>query len=202
MDGRIEILPDSFQGKRLNSPNDLAVRSDGTIWFTDPAYGPVAGGKELDGNYVFRIDPRSGEVSIASKELTMPNGICLSPGEKTLYVGQGGAGRYIKRFKIHEDGTLAAGEVLCVIEGGVPDGLKCDRDGNLYVAGTGGVQIFAPDGQPVATIRVPPTAAERPRVTNLCFGGEGGKVLFITARSSLFRIGLKVAGHFPGASRQ
>jgi gluconolactonase len=192
-DGQSEEIASRFEGRRFSSPNDLAVRSDGTIWFTDPSYGPVAGGREMDGNYVFRIAP-GGEVTIASRDLSMPNGICLSPDEKKLYVGQGGAGRLVKRFDIREDGTLSEGTVFGVLEGGVPDGMKCDRQGNVYVAGTDGVYLFAPDGTPIGTIRIPQEPGVKSRVTNVCFGGKDRRTLFITARNCLYRVGLQAQG--------
>jgi gluconolactonase len=187
-DGGFVVLAAEYEGKKFNSPNDLAIRSDGTIWFTDPSYGSGFGPAELDGKYVFRIEPVTGKVTIASKEFSMPNGIVLSPDEKYLFIGQGGEGNFIKRFPVERDGSLGKGEVFCSIKGRVPDGLRLDSEGNLYVAGGDGVHIFSPQGAPIGVIRT------GPRATNMQFGGADCKTLFITARNCLYHIRLNVAG--------
>lgn len=129
-DGTSVPLAETYEGKKFNSPNDLAIRSDGTIWFTDPRYGNWHGPAELDGQYVFRVD-LDGKITLAAKDFKLPNGICLSPDEKILYVGQGGGQNVIYAYDIAADGTLTNGRKLCKPRNGLPDGFKCDAEGNL-----------------------------------------------------------------------
>jgi gluconolactonase len=188
-DGSITVLADRFDGKRFNSPNDCVVKSDGSIYFTDPTYGTPRGEeKELDGRYVFRIDPESKRVSKVADGFDMPNGLCFSPDEKTLYIADSGKPRNIRRFAVNDDGTLGGGEVFCVIDNGVPDGIRCDQFGNVWSSAGDGVHIFAPDGKLIGKIPVPECPA------NLCFGGADGKTLFITARTSLYSLPTNVQG--------
>jgi gluconolactonase len=191
-DGSSVAVADNYEGKKLNSPNDLAIRSDGTIWFTDPRYGEWHGPAELDSHCVFRVDG-GGTVSIAAKDFKLPNGICLSPDEKILYVGQGGGQNVIYAYDIAADGALANGRKLCTPRQGLPDGFKCDALGNLYITSNAGVEIFTPAGEYLGTIRV------QPRPANVAFGGPGRKTLFITAHGCLYRIELKTAGAPPPA---
>jgi gluconolactonase len=207
--GSVDVLADTFDGKKFNSPNDVVVMSDGTIWFTDPTYGtPKSEAKELDGRYVYRVDPQSRQVTKVADGFDQPNGLCFSPDEKRLYVADSGKPHHIRVFEVEAaivdgvkreangsivgDGgiryTLKRGNVFCVIDKGAPDGIRCDEQGNLWSSAGDGVQIFAPDGKLLGRIPVPESPA------NLCFGGADGKTLFITARTSLYSIPTLVRG--------
>ena len=191
-DGSITVLAEQFEGKRFNSPNDPVVKSDGTIWFTDPTYGlPRGEPKELDGNYVFRLDPQTRQVTKVADGFDQPNGLCFSPDEKTLYIADSGRPHHIRAFDVREDGTLDGGRIFCVIDTGGPDGIRCDERGNVWSSAGDGVHIFAPDGKLLGRIKTPQTPA------NLCFGGEDGRTLFITARTSLYAVETNVRGAGP-----
>ena len=190
-DGTLTVLVDRYRGKRLNSPNDLVVKSDGTIWFTDPPYGLRRRKKELSGHFVFRFDPKSQTLIVVANDFDRPNGLCFSPDEKKLYIADSGKPKHIRVFDVRPDGTLSGGQVFCKIDRGSPDGIRCDRQGRVFSSAKDGVQIFAPDGRLIGKIPVP----ESP--SNLCFGGPDGKTLFITARKSLYSIQLKVRGADP-----
>jgi gluconolactonase len=188
-DGSITVLEDAFDGKQFNSPNDPVVKSDGTIWFTDPSYGtPKGETKELDGCHVFRLDPETKKITKVAADFDMPNGLCFSPDEKKLYIADSGKPHHIRVFEVNQDGTLAGGDVFCVVDKGVPDGIRCDEKGNIWSSAGDGVQVFAPDGTLIGRIPVPESPA------NLCFGGQDGKTLFITARTSLYSIRTSVRG--------
>lgn len=183
-DGKVVAVVDKYKGKRLNSPNDLVVRSDGTIFFTDPPYGirdPAE--KELPFNGVFRISPK-GKLTLLVADFERPNGIALSPDEKTLYVADTARG-HVRAFDVLPDGALKGDKVLCQVPG--PDGMKVDVEGNLYVT-SAGVAVFDAKGEKIGEIKLP----ERP--ANCCFGGPDNKILFVTARTSLYSVKLKVAG--------
>ena len=194
--GRLQTLVDSFEGRKLNSPNDVVVKSDGTVWFTDPEYGlkndPNAKGKKLGkeqpGNYVYRHDPKSGRTSAVVKDFVQPNGLAFSPDEKKLYVADSGDPKHIRVFDVRADGTLSPGHVFCKIDVGGPDGIRVDRDGRVWSSAGDGVQIFSTHGSLIGKILVPEAPA------NLCFGGADGKTLFLTARKSLYAIKVKVTG--------
>ncbi|HVR36149.1 MAG TPA: SMP-30/gluconolactonase/LRE family protein, partial [Methylomirabilota bacterium] len=187
-DGSVRTVVDSFDGKKLNSPNDVVVMSDGTYWFTDPDYGIRQEQKEQPGNFVYRFDPRNDTLLPLVKDFDKPNGLCFSPDEKILYVADSGRPRHIRAFDIQHDATLANGRVFCEINAGVPDGIRCDSDGRVWSSAGDGVHIFAPDGSLIGKILVPESPA------NLCFGGADGRTLFITARNSLYSIPVKVEG--------
>ena len=203
------VLADTYQGKRLNSPNDLVYRSDGSLYFTDPPYGlPTQNdadpGKELKTNGVYRIagaleqapgaPPRHDALQLLVSDLPRPNGICFSPDEKFLYVANTEPRKVWMRYPVKADGTLGPGTVFFDASAdtrpGSPDGIKVDSAGNLYGAGPGGVWIFSPAGRHIATILVPEV------VSNLNWGGEG-RTLFITASSSVYRIDLEIPGVRP-----
>lgn len=187
--GELQTLVDHFAGKKFNSPNDAVVKSDGTVWFTDPPYGlPKGETKEQDGNYVYRFDPKTKVTTIVSREFDMPNGLCFSPDEKKLYVADSGKPRSIRVFAVRRNGTLAEGEVFCQLNNGVPDGIRCDAQGRVFSSAGDGIHVFELDGTLIGKILVPESPA------NLCFGGEDGKTLFITARESLYSIQLLTKG--------
>jgi gluconolactonase len=187
--GTITVLADKFEGKRFNSPNDVVVKSDGSVWFTDPTYGtPQGEPKEIDGRYVYRVDPETKQVTKVADGFDQPNGLCFSPDEKRLYVADSDKPRHIRVFDVQVDSTLSNGRVFCTIDKGIPDGIRCDEKGNVWSSAGDGVQVFAPDGKLIGRIPVP----ESP--TNLCFGGAEGKTLFITAWTSLYAIPTNVRG--------
>jgi gluconolactonase len=203
--GGKKTLADSFQGKRLNSPNDAAVHSSGSIYFTDPPYGLPQGWddprRELDFCGVYRLAP-DGTLTLLCDTMTRPNGIAFSPDEKTLYVAQSDPAAPIWRaFRVAADGTLADGgsggrvffdaSVLAKTRRGLPDGLKVDAAGNLFATGPGGVLVFAPDGTHLGTLLTGQATAN-------CGFGADGQTLFITADSLLCRVRLATKGRLPG----
>lgn len=188
-EGDVRTIADVYDGKKLNSPNDLACRKDGAIWFTDPTYGLEGRAKEQPKNFVFRLDPKTGDLKPVADDFYQPNGLCFSPDEKKLYIADSGKPRHIRAFDVSEDGkTLANGKVFCTIDNGAPDGIRCDSSGNIWSSAGDGVQIFAPDGTLLGKILVPESPA------NLCFGGTDGRTLFITARTGLYCIDLTIGG--------
>jgi gluconolactonase len=193
-DRKVTTLVDKFEGKRFNSPNDLVFRSDGALFFTDPPYGLPKGDedptKELPFNGVYRL--ANGKLQAIVKDMTRPNGIALSPDEKTLYVANSDEKRRVwMRFDLAPDGTANNGRVFADVtaekEGGLPDGMKLDTVGNIYAAGPGGIWVFAPDGKRLGIIKPPEGPAN-------CGWGDDGKSLYITAQTGLYRIKLAVAG--------
>jgi gluconolactonase len=194
LNGEITVLADRFEGKRLNSPNDIIVGRDGTIWFTDPDYGILSdytGEKatsEIGRNCVFRIDPGHGALHIATDTLDKPNGLALSPDQRVLYVAdsggthrQGGPADIIA-FDVGEGGQLRNRRVFAAVLPGVPDGFRVDIDGNIWTSAADGVHCIAPDGVTIGKIHVGET------VTNVCFGGRRNSRLFITAGTSLYAV--------------
>lgn len=202
-DGSVRALVERYEGKRLNSPNDLVVKRDGTIWFTDPPYGLPnrTEGKELDRNHVFRFDPRNGALTSVVDDFDMPNGLCFSPDERLLYVADSGKPHHIRVFDVREDGTLGNGRVFCTLDVGIPDGIKCDVDGRVWSSAGDGVHVFSVGGSLLGKI-ITPDAPGRfdpnkigPEVpANLCFGGADWQTLFVTACTSLFRIRVGTRG--------
>ena len=199
-DGTVTVLADRFQGKRLNSPNDVVVRSDGTVWFTDPPYGILSdlegwrGEMEYGGAHVFRLDPRTGELAIATDDMVKPNGIAFSPDEKRLYVADTGAShdpdgpRHIRAFDVAEDGTLTGGEVFATCDAGLFDGFRLDTAGRVWTSAADGVHCYAPDGRLLGKIMVPEVVA------NVVFGGPRRNRLYICGTTSLYAILLPVNG--------
>jgi len=188
-ENKIEPLAQSYQGKRLNSPNDLTVADDGAIYFTDPPYGVDAENRALDFSGVYRLDP-DGSPTVLTKEFSRPNGICLSPDESILYVNDSGE-NIIRAYDVTDDGGITNGRQFAALEGEEPgntDGMKVDAEGNLYTTGPGGIWIYAPSGERIDRISVP----EAP--TNVAFGGPERKSLFITAQANVYRIPVTVAG--------
>ena len=196
VDGKKKTLADKFDGKRFNSPNDLAIHSNGNVYFTDPPYGLAKKQeREIDYNGVYMLR-ESGKVELLTKEFTRPNGIALSPDEKTLYVAQSDRAKMIyKSFSVKEDGTLGEGKLFfdatkwVANDPGSADGMAVDEKGNIWATAPGGVLVLSPEGTPLGRIMTGrPTA-------NCTFGGEDGKTLFLTANKLLCRIRTKVAGN-------
>ncbi|MFK8906496.1 SMP-30/gluconolactonase/LRE family protein [Streptomyces sp. YS-3] len=199
-DGTITVLAERWEGKRLNSPNDAAVRSDGSIWFSDPDFGLTSdyegyrGRKEIGANNVYRIDPVSGAVSLAADGLEAPNGLVFSHDERQLFVSDTRAGR-IRVFDVRDDGTLSDGRVFA--EAGARqhahfDNLRFDEDGRLWAAAMGdGVHCYDPDGTLLGRLRVPEP------VSNISWGGPKRNRLFITAETSLYSVVMAVTGTHP-----
>ena len=193
-DMKVSTLVDKFEGKRLNSPNDLVYRSDGSLYFTDPPYGlpnqDSDPAKELKFNGVFRL--AKGRLQVVIKDLTRPNGIAFSPDQKTLYIANSDEKRKVwMAYDVAENGAVANGRVFADVttekEDGLPDGMKVDEKGNIYATGPGGFWVFSPAGKHLGTIKPPETPAN-------CNWGDDGKSLYITARTGLYRIKLAVAG--------
>lgn len=180
-DGKITVLAESYEGKRLNSPNDIIVRSDGSIYFTDPSYGVKEEDRELNFKGVFLIKP-DGKLVMLTKDFDMPNGLCLSADEKKLYIADSSNRRHIRLFDVAKDGSISGGEVIFTFpKTGVPDGMKVGQDGNLYSSGPAGIWVFDPLGKHLYTIPIPEVPA------NLAFGDKDGKTLYITARTGVYR---------------
>jgi len=191
MDGSISVLAEQYQGRRLNSPNDVVVRSDGSVYFTDPPYGlgDPANWKELPFNGVYRLSP-GGELGLLTDDFDRPNGLAFSLDDSVLYIDDS-ARRHIRAFDVSPDGSLSNGRVLIEMqasEEGVPDGMKVDRQGNIYSTGPGGLWIINPGGNCLGRIVLPELPA------NMAWGDSDWKTLYITARTSVYRMRLAVAG--------
>jgi gluconolactonase len=199
-DGSRTVLADSHDGRRLNSPNDVIVGSDGAIWFTDPTYGILSDYEgyraepEQDARHVFRIDPDTGTPAPVVSDFVQPNGLCLSPDESLLYIAESGSSHdpavpaVIRRFRVTQGGGLSGGEAFATVDDGLPDGIRCDTNGNLWSSAGDGVHVFAPDGTLLGKIRVPQ------RVSNLTFGGPRRNRLFITATTSVYLVHVAATG--------
>src|SRR5947207_2440649 len=197
-DGKFVTLVDKYMGKRLNSPNDLVFMKNGDLYFTDPPYGlPLIEkdpAKELDFQGVYRLKP-NGELTLLTKDMSRPNGIGLSPDEKTLYVANSDPDKAVwMAFPVKDDGTLGEGKVFFdstdlvkAKKKGLPDGMKVDKDGNIFATGPGGVLVFTPGGKHLGTI-----ATGVP--TSNCGWGDDGTVLYVTADKDLCRIKTKTKG--------
>jgi gluconolactonase len=192
-DGSYTILADKFQDKQLNSPNDVVVNSEGMIYFTDPPYGIKPEQQELPFQGVFRLDPESKEITLLVEDFEKPNGLAFSPDERVLYIADSSTDRrHLRAFDVDSDGTLSNNRVFAEIrseEPGNPDGIKADAEGNLYVSAAGGMWVFSINGEKLGVIRTP----ERP--ANCAWGDRDWKTLFLTARTSLYRVRLKIPGY-------
>ena len=205
--GQVTLLADSYQGKKLSSPNDLVYAKDGSLYFTDPPYGlPTQGDndplKELQVNGVYRIPqalqhkpgapPERDQLQLVAKDLPRPNGIAFSPDQKYLYVDNSGPQKLWMRYEVQKDGSLSNGKVFYDASSdqrpGGPDGMKVDRLGNVYSTGPGGIWVFSPEGKALGVILMPE------RTANLNWAGADRKTLYITASSSIYRITLSVPG--------
>ncbi len=198
-DGTITVIADSYQGKRFNSPNDVVVKSDGSIWFSDPHYGIVSdyeghrGEEELPCN-VYCVDPATGVIEAVATDFDCPNGLAFSPDESVLYIADTGRKfdevrtKHIRAFSVTADRKLQGGEVFHVISPGAADGFRLDRAGNLWSSAADGVHCISPSGDLMGKIFVPEL------VSNICFGGRAKHQLFITATTSVYMIGLGISG--------
>jgi gluconolactonase len=203
---QITVLADSYQGKKLNSPNDLVYKSDGSLYFTDPPYGlPTQADndplKELPVNGVYRIPgarqhkagspPENDKLQLLIKDLARPNGIAFSPDEKYLYIAESGLKVWF-RYKVQADGSVTDGEQFLDAKPdstpGGPDGMRVDKKGNIYGSGPGGVWIISPEGKHLGTIKVPEIVA------NVAWGDKDAKTLYIVASTGVYKVRTKVAG--------
>lgn len=191
----LEVLVSHYGDRELNSPNDVVVKSNGVIYFTDPRFGrnPSRVGlerpQELDFQGVFSFDPESGQLKLLAGDFENPNGLCFSPDEKYLYVDDSPR-KQIRKFRVEEDGSLSGGEIFAETSGegvGLPDGIKTDSEENIYCCAQGGVHIFSRDGRLLGIVYVPEQTG------NCAFGGKNMDTLFLTASTSLYSF--KIKGH-------
>lgn len=199
-DGTITVVADSHDGKRLNSPNDVVVKSDGTIWFTDPPYGILSdyegrkAEQEQNGCYVFRFDPADGNLAVVADDFVKPNGLAFSPDESRLCISDTGRSHdpdgphHIRMFDVSDDNLLSNARVFAEIDPGVSDGFRFDIQGNLWTSADNGVQCFSGSGDMLGEILTGETVA------NVTFGGPRNNRLFITATTSLFSMYVAVPG--------
>jgi gluconolactonase len=199
-DGSRRVLAAQFEGKAFNSPNDVVVKSDGSVWFTDPSYGidsdyeGDAAPNEQGAQRVYRIDAASGAVSAVASDFVQPNGIAFSPDESLLYIVDTGATHaadgphHVRRFRVQANGSLAGGEVFATCPVGLYDGLRVDVHGNLWLSAGDGVHCHASDGTLLGKVHIPETVA------NVCFGGAKRNRLFICATTSLYAVYLNTRG--------
>lgn len=212
--GTVEPLVDSWDGVRLNSPNDVVVAGDGSIWFTDPHYGLTSPGEGHPGEleygacYVFRFDPKTGRMEPVVTDMEEPNGLAFSPDESVLYVAdssavrkpEGVGNRHVRAYRVErgqmergvgrgqgfEQVSCTEGRTLFEIPAGIPDGLRVDESGRIWCSAEDGVHIYTPDGDHLGHIPVPEVVA------NLCFGGEDGRDLYIAATTSIYHLRVNV----------
>ncbi|GJM36830.1 MAG: gluconolactonase [Acidimicrobiales bacterium] len=206
-DGTISVLADQVDGRRLNSPNDVVVGSDGSVWFSDPFYGIVTdyegevADPEINGCHVYRIAPTTGVVTQVTDDMMQPNGLAFGRDESTLYVSDTGATHtaggpaHIRRFSVHEDGSLQGGEVFATCTQGIHDGFRVDTDGRVWASAADGVHCYDADGTLIGKVRIPEI------VGNLAFGGRHRNRLFICATSSLYSVYVFASGLAPTTAR-
>ncbi len=201
-DGSVSVVADRYDSKRLNSPNDVVVKSDGSVWFTDPSYGILMDYEgdraemEQDGCYVYRVAP-DGTITRVATDYLKPNGLAFSPDESLLYIADTGAThhengpKHIRRHTVNADGTLSGGEVFAECTNGLFDGFRLDRDGRIWSSAADGVHCYAPDGRLIGKVLIPEMVA------NVCFGGPKLNRLFICGTTSLYSVFLNVNGVSP-----
>ena len=201
-DGSIKVIADRFEGKQLNSPNDVVVKSDGSIWFTDPSYGILMdyegarADSEIGACHVYRVDP-AGAIQVVADDYMKPNGLAFSPDETLLYIADTGVThtpggpKHIRRHKVTENGGLSSGEVLADCSQGVFDGFRVDRAGRIWTSAADGVHCLTPEGELIGKILIPEMVA------NVCFGGAKLNRLFICGTTSLYSAFLNVNGMSP-----
>jgi gluconolactonase len=201
LDGTITTVADRYDGGRFTSPNDVVVKSDGSIWFTDPSYGILVPGigdgemPEQERDRVYRVDPETGQVDSVCEDFDKPNGLAFSPDESLLYIADSGRthgefrNHLVMRFDVSDGGaSIENPAVLAVVDPGVPDGMRVDTDGNLYVAAGDGVQVLSPSGDLLGKILTPDV------VTNCAFGMPDYQTLFIAATECVWKVHLDAAG--------
>jgi gluconolactonase len=193
-DGSITVIADQNEGKKLNSPNDVVVKSDGSIWFTDPDYGIMSdyegnkGEREQSGCYVYRVDPGTGAITVVVDDFDKPNGLAFSPDESILYVADSGmshnpdGNHHIRAFKVGEDGSLSGGEVFLETDIGLPDGFRVDTEGNIWTSAGPGINCYSSDGDILGRIKFPQM------VSNLVFGGPKRNRLFVTCTHEVYSV--------------
>jgi len=198
-DGAITVLADRYEGKRFNSPNDVVVKNDGSIWFTDPSYGILfdyEGGKaasEMDRCNVYRIDGQNGAITIAANDFEKPNGLAFSPDESLLYIAdtgvthKEGGPKHIRRFKVN-GAKLSGGEVFATCTNGLFDGFRLDEEGRIWSSAADGVHCYHPDGALIGKVKIPEL------VSNVCWGGAKLNRLFICGTTSLYSVYLAING--------
>ncbi len=201
-DGRVTVIADAHEGRRLNSPNDVVVHSDGSIWFTDPSYGILMdyegarAPSEIGACHVYRVDP-SGGISVVADDYVKPNGLAFSPDESQLFIADTGithdpdGPRHIRRHKVGADGTLSGGEVFATCTEGLFDGFRLDTEGRIWTSAADGVHCLDPQGNLIGKVRIPELVA------NVCFGGPKLNRLFIAGTTSLYSVFLNVNGVSP-----
>jgi gluconolactonase len=199
-DGSILTIADRYDGRRLNSPNDVVVRSDGSIWFTDPEYGIESdyeghqGENEIGGCHVYRVDPADGRVTIVADDFVRPNGLAFSPDERSLYISDTGATqgsdgpRHIRVFQVEDDGRLTGGSVFATCTAGFFDGFRLDEAGRVWASAGDGVHCYERDGTLIGKVLVPEVVA------NVAWGGAKRNRLFICGTTSLYAVMLPVTG--------
>jgi gluconolactonase len=192
-DGSITVIADSYRGMRLNSPNDVVVHSDGSIWFTDPSYGidsdyeGYRGESEIGACHVYRVDPASGEIRLVADDFVRPNGLAFSLDERRLYIADSRTD-HIRAFEVDEDGALSGGGVFANCTAGGFDGFRLDAEGRIWAGAGDGVHCYDPDGTLIGKVLVPETVA------NVVFGGRRRTLLFICATTSVYSVMLPVKG--------
>jgi gluconolactonase len=187
--GELETLVDDWEGSPLNSPNDVVVRSDGTVWFTDPSYGHLQGFRPAPrvGDHLYRYDPASDRLSAVAESFDKPNGLAFSPDEEVLYVADSGVGPDLLAFDVLDRDRLGPARRFALVAGGSPDGLKVDTDGRVYVSASTGVQVFNPARGLTGEIHLP-------GAVNFTFGGPDRNVLFITTDTAVWAAVLSAEG--------
>ncbi len=198
-DGTLTVLVDRYDGQRLNSPNDVVVKSDGTIWFTDPPYGILSNREgrqresEVGACHVYRFDPANESLEVVVEGMDRPNGLAFSPDEETLYVSDTGEPSNMMAFDALSDGrSVANRREFAKVSPGKSDGFRCDVDGNIWTSAADGIQCYTAEGELIGKILVP-----EQRVANCCFGGPESKTLYIAGDTSLYSIELEIRGVRP-----